>query len=42
MNDWRELRAEWGIVLGSGLGAVIERVQVTAELPYSAIDGLRL
>jgi len=40
MSDWRERKPEWGIVLGSGLGAMIERVEVLAEVPYSEIDGL--
>jgi purine-nucleoside phosphorylase len=40
MSDWRELQPQWGIVLGSGLGAVIERVEVIAEVPYAEIDGL--
>jgi purine-nucleoside phosphorylase len=40
MSDWRELRPEWGIVLGSGLGAMIERVEVLAEVPYAEIEGL--
>ena len=40
MSDWRDLRPEWGVVLGSGLGAVIERVQVLAEVPYAEIEGL--
>ncbi len=40
MSDWRELRPEWGIVLGSGLGAMIERVEVLAEVPYAEVEGL--
>ncbi len=40
MSDWRELRPEWGIVLGSGLGAIVERVEVIAEVPYAEIEGL--
>lgn len=40
MSDWRDRKPEWGIVLGSGLGAMIERVEVLAEVPYSEIDGL--
>ncbi len=40
MSDWRALKPEWGIVLGSGLGAMIERVEVIAEVPYAEIEGL--
>jgi len=40
VSDWRELRPEWGIVLGSGLGAVVEAVEVQARVPYSEIAGL--
>jgi purine-nucleoside phosphorylase len=40
VSAWRELKPEWGIVLGSGLGAVIERVEVLAEAPYAEIEGL--
>jgi purine-nucleoside phosphorylase len=40
MSDWRDLKPEWGIVLGSGLGAMIDRVEVIAEVPYAEIDGL--
>jgi purine-nucleoside phosphorylase len=40
MSDWRDLEPQWGIVLGSGLGAMIERVEVIAEVPYAEIDGL--
>ena len=29
-----------GIVLGSGLGSFVDRIQVEAELPYSEIEGL--
>lgn len=31
---------ELGIVLGSGLGTFVDRIQVEAELPYADIDGL--
>lgn len=40
MSAWRTLRPQWGIVLGSGLGALVERVEVIAEVPYSEIEGL--
>lgn len=40
MNDWRELRPDWGIVLGSGLGSFVERLEVLASVPYSEIEGL--
>ena len=29
-----------GIVLGSGLGSFVDRLEIDAELPYSEIDGL--
>ena len=29
-----------GIVLGSGLGSFVDRIQIEAELPYSEIEGL--
>ncbi len=35
-----DLHPEWGIVLGSGLGAVIESVEIVSEVAYSATDGL--
>lgn len=40
MNDWRELHPDWGIVLGSGLGSFVERLEVLASVPYSEIEGL--
>jgi purine-nucleoside phosphorylase len=40
VSGWRELRPEWGIVLGSGLGAIVEAVEVQARVPYSEIAGL--
>jgi purine-nucleoside phosphorylase len=40
MSGWRDWKPQWGIVLGSGLGAMIERVEVLAEVPYAEIDGL--
>jgi len=40
MSDWRDFRAEWGLVLGSGLGAMVERVEVLAAVPYAEIEGL--
>jgi purine-nucleoside phosphorylase len=40
LNDWPQIQPEWGIVLGSGLGSFVELLEVLAELPYAAIDGL--
>jgi len=40
MSDWRDFQAEWGLVLGSGLGAMVERVEVLAAVPYAEIEGL--
>jgi len=40
VSDWRKLRPEWGIVLGSGLGAVVEAVEVKACVPFGAVAEL--
>jgi purine-nucleoside phosphorylase len=40
VSDWRKLRPEWGIVLGSGLGAVVDAVEVKACVPFGAIAEL--
>ncbi len=37
MNDWRELRPEWGIVLGSGLGGLVDSLRIEVEVPYADI-----
>ena len=37
MSDWRDLRPEWGIVLGSGLGAIVDAIELRARLLYSEI-----
>ncbi|MEO8350218.1 MAG: purine-nucleoside phosphorylase [Chthoniobacteraceae bacterium] len=37
MNDWRDLRPEWGIVLGSGLGGLVDHLRIDAEVPYADI-----
>jgi purine-nucleoside phosphorylase len=39
-NDYRDIRPEWGIVLGSGLGSFVNRLEILAELPYAEVDGL--
>ena len=36
----REFGAEWGIVLGSGLGALVDEVDSILALPYEEIAGL--
>ena len=36
----REFRPEWGIVLGSGLGALVDEVDSILALPYEEIPGL--
>jgi purine-nucleoside phosphorylase len=36
----REFRPEWGIVLGSGLGALVDDVDAILALPYEEIPGL--
>jgi purine-nucleoside phosphorylase len=40
MSDWRDLQPDWGIVLGSGLGSFVERLEVLASVPYSEIEDL--
>jgi purine-nucleoside phosphorylase len=40
MNDYQSIKPEWGIVLGSGLGSFVERLEILAEVPYSEIEGL--
>ena len=40
MSDWRDLKPEWGIVLGSGLGSVVDAIEVRARVPYSEISEL--
>jgi purine-nucleoside phosphorylase len=36
----RDFSPEWAIVLGSGLGPFVERVEVTATLPFDQVPGL--
>lgn len=38
--SWRELKPEWGIVLGSGLGSFVDQLEVLATVPYAEIAGL--
>ena len=38
--SWQSLRPEWGLVLGSGLGSFVERMEILASVPYSEIAGL--
>ena len=38
--SWQSLRPEWGLVLGSGLGSFVERMEIIATVPYSEIAGL--
>ena len=40
MNEWDHLHPEWGIVLGSGLGAFVDELEVLASTPYADIPGL--
>jgi len=40
MNAWNDLKPEWGIVLGSGLGSFVDQLEVLATVPYSEIEGL--
>lgn len=40
MSEWQKIRPEWAIVLGSGLGSFVERLEILAEVPYADIDGL--
>jgi len=36
----REFHPEWGIVLGSGLGAIVDEIDSILALPYEEISGL--
>ena len=36
----RDFRPEWGLVLGSGLGSVVDEVDAILSLPYDEIPGL--
>lgn len=38
--SWQSLRPEWGLVLGSGLGSFVERMEIIAAVPYAEIPGL--
>ena len=38
--SWQNIRPQWGLVLGSGLGGFVERMRVEAVVPYSEIAGL--
>jgi purine-nucleoside phosphorylase len=38
--SWQSLRPEWGLVLGSGLGSFVERMEILASVPYAEIPGL--
>lgn len=38
--SWETLRPQWGLVLGSGLGGFVDRMAVTAVVPYAEIAGL--
>jgi len=40
MNEWDLIHPEWGIVLGSGLGAFVDELEVLASTPYADIPGL--
>lgn len=40
MSDWPEMHLDWGIVLGSGLGSFVDRLEVLESVPYSEIEGL--
>jgi len=40
MTDWRNLQPDWGIVLGSGLGSFVERLEILANVPYSDLEGI--
>lgn len=34
------MQPEWGIVLGSGLGGLVDEIEIAAMVPYSEIEGL--
>ena len=37
---WQNFRPQWGLVLGSGLGGFVERIENASVVPYSEIAGL--
>ncbi len=38
--SWRDFQPEWGIVLGSGLGAFADEIEIEAAVSFAEIDGL--
>ena len=40
MSDWQQLRPDWGIVLGSGLGSLVDELEVLASVPYAEVTDL--
>ena len=36
----RDFQPEWGIVLGSGLGSLVDEVDAILSVPYEEIAGL--
>jgi purine-nucleoside phosphorylase len=37
---WAQLSPEWGIVLGSGMGLLVENLEIEDELDYRAVPGI--
>ncbi len=40
MSAWPDYDPEWGIVLGSGLGGLVDALEIDAITPYSEVEGL--
>jgi len=38
--SWKDLRPQWGLVLGSGLGGLVERITEADAVSYAEIEGL--
>jgi len=38
--SWQNFRPQWGLVLGSGLGGFVERIEVSAVVSFAEIEGL--
>jgi purine-nucleoside phosphorylase len=38
--SWQTFRPQWGLVLGSGLGGFVERIDVSEVVSYAEVEGL--
>jgi purine-nucleoside phosphorylase len=41
-SHWAQFSPEWGVVLGSGLGVLVEHIEIEDELDYRAVPGIPL